>query len=739
VAFNLPFETEINTLDDQLAALPESDPACAEIRARLDACECEVYPSLRAHETFLLSGSPLRPKTLDYVRHIFHDVKLFENHAVRGDHLMIAGEGKIDIDNKQIDVIIVGQQTAPSSQRDDLLRLTSSEYLRWNQGMGFPDGYRKAVYAMGLAEERGWPVVVFVDTPGADPSEYSEEEGQAFAINEVIHKTTSLKTPSLSYIISLGASGGAIAITPTNRTIMNQYATYMVISPGGCASILFRNRSPKSIHKAAKGLCLTSQDALRQGTVDEVVEEGLHPGHRYPKELLVKAKDAVARNLAEIMNLRGQEAERVRRDKFFAMGRWGKSRDRREPETLARMAIRQDSEFAVARNALVNYFAKQTCRIADINGRPVSDATAHELRQVRLLVARATYAAKKGDAQYLSNVLECDTHSLSKTQWAQMSEHALELRYGDVNGAQMLHPAEEKSPHRRLHPVDWIRRLTDEDSFREFAETVSYCSIDQLRFPLYQQALDRGIAGTGLCSGLITGVAKITGYDAVLAINNFGLVGSSLCDEIGEKFRQAAHCALETKTPLVSLAMGGGARMQEGTPSMHRNIPKVQHALNELEEAGVPHISVICDPTLGGTAISYGLRGDYMVVVKGSANIGFSGKRVVEQFQQRKVAPNFQHGSWLLHRGFVDEHVATEDLGSRLSELLKHIADGGRLVDLQTRKPRPWQPNRTVALVTAESERGGIVRQAGKSRKKVLASRNSRPARSSSSRSRRPD
>jgi acetyl-CoA carboxylase carboxyl transferase subunit beta len=138
--------------------------------------------------------------------------------------------------------------------------------------------------------------------------------------------------------------------------------------------------------------------------------------------------------------------------------------------------------------------------------------------------------------------------------------------------------------------------------------------------------------------------------------------------------------------------------MQEGTPSMHRNIPKAQHALNELEEAGVPHISIICDPTLGGTAISYGLRGDYMIVVEGSANIGFSGKRVVEQFQHRKVARDFQHGTWLLRRGFVDERVATDRMRDRLTELLKHVADGGRLADLQTRRPRPWTPVEEVIL-----------------------------------------
>jgi acetyl-CoA carboxylase carboxyltransferase component len=178
--------------------------------------------------------------------------------------------------------------------------------------------------------------------------------------------------------------------------------------------------------------------------------------------------------------------------------------------------------------------------------------------------------------------------------------------------------------------------------------------------------------------------------------------------------------------------------MQEGTPSMHRNIPKAQHALNELEEAAIPHISVICDPTLGGTAISYGLRGAYMIVVQGSANIGFSGKRVVEQFQQRKVAADFQHETWLLHRGFVDECVATEDMAGRLAELLKYIADGRRLADLQIRKPRPWQPKETVALTTEkpvaaapaapepiESEPTGVVRQSSKGRNGVLGSQRS--------------
>jgi acetyl-CoA carboxylase carboxyl transferase subunit alpha len=698
MAFVLPFENEIHRLDERLAALPEHDPAYAKCRADLDTLERRVYPNLSPYDTFLLSGHPLRPKALDYIRYIFQDVRLFYNPQVRGDHLVVGGEGKLEIDGRLVNVIIVGQQTGPSCGREELLKLPISEYQRWNQGMGFPDGYRKAVYLMEAAEQRRWPVVVLVDTPGADPHEFSEEEGQAFAINEVIHKTTALHTPNLSYIISLGASGGAIAVTPTNRTIMNEYATYMVISPGGCASILFRNRSPDSIRQAAEGLRLTSADAVQQGTVDDVIEEGLHPGHRYPQELLAKAKDAVVRNLRELIGLRGIEAERVRREKFCAMGEWDETGDDRPPDALAQLASQQNRAYARLEKTLAKYISRLNRKTAENDGKPLDPTALLARLKSRLNMARLIYAIEKGNAEHLCQVLDFKGLLLTRTQWVQIREFALARRYGNMDGAKTLHPHGGVTPYRRLHPVDWICRLTDDGSFREFTETVRYCSVVQPGFPEYEQALARGIRNTGLHSGLITGTARIGGYDAVLAVNNFGLVGSSLCDEIGEKFRFAAHYARETETPLVSVAMGGGARMQEGTPSMHRNIPKVQHSLNELEEAGVPHISIIADPTLGGTAISYGLRGDLMIVVQGSANIGFSGKRVVEQFQQRKVGRGFQHGTWLLERGFVDEVVATDDMGRRLAELLEHHAEGGRLADLQTRRPRPWKPTEEVPL-----------------------------------------
>ncbi len=705
MSFFLPFEKELKALDDQLAALPETDPSRAELLARLETCEHEVYDNIDAVETFLLSRNPLRPKTLDYVQHIFHDIRFFQNSDVRGDHLVVAGAGKVEIAGDPVDVIFVGQQTGPSSEWEHLVKLPPEEYKRWNQGMGFPDGYRKAVYAMDLAEQRGWPIVVFVDTHGADASEYSEEQGQAFAINEVIRKTTSLRTPSLSYIISLGASGGAIAFTPTNRTIMNEHATYMVISPGACASILFRTREPDAIRRAARGLRLTAADAFDQGTVDEFVKEGLHPGHRYPDELLAKGKEAVERHLGQLLGMGGERAELVRREKFFAMGLWGGSDTKRQTDTLAKLACEQSRVYAKLLDALTEYFAERV----EKNGRPADEAAAKVQAEARQEVARMIYAAQRADATYVSNVLGVDAEPLSKCQWAQIHEYLLERRYGHSSGLHAVCPNGGLSTYQRFHPVCWIRQLTDEDTFREFAETIQYCSVDQLGFPGYEESLARGTKETGLETGLVTGLAKISGLDVVLAVNNFRLVGSSLCDEIGEKYRYAAGQAVEKRTPLVSIAMGGGARMQEGTPSMHRNIPKIHHALNALDEAGVPHISVICDPTLGGTAISYGLRGDYMIVVEGSANIGFTGKRVMEQFRGRKMPPDFQNGEWLLHRGFVDECVSAERLPTRLAELLNHVIDGGSLAELQKRGKRVWKPKESNAQNDASLESAGSV------------------------------
>lgn len=712
LAFVLPFERQLHLLEEQLATLSEGSEEHARVLASLHACEQEVYTGLSAYDIFELSKHPMRPKALDYIGHIFEDVRFVSNPNIYGDHLIVGGEARITIGSRLVDVVVIGQQTGPSSQRDELLRLPIAEYQRWNQGMGYPDSYRKAAFLIDIAERKGCPIVVFVDTPGADPSEYAEDEGQAFAINEVIHKTTSLSVPNLSYIVSLGASGGAIAFTATNRTIMNEYATYMVISPGGCASILFRNRNPESIMKAVEGLHLTSKNAREQNTVDEIVAEGCHPGHRYPAQLLANGEDAVKRNLARLLDIPAESAERLRREKFYAMGAWGKSPANRRTDALARLAQKQMQDFDCMRCALTKHLDAETSKIAQRNGKPPTKAAAAAGVEARMLVARTIHAAEKRDMKTLLALLNRNGENISNDltisdhQWDDIHAHILARRYGHSKGTDVLHRDDDQRANHRKHPVDWIQCLTDPGTFHEFEKTMDYCAIDQLEFPQYKAVLERGIKKTGLHSGLITGKAWFGTLPAVLTINNIGLVVSSLCDEIGEKFRVATECAMEAGIPMISVSLGGGARMQEGTPSMHHNIPKVHHALNSLESAGIPHVSIIADPTLGGTAISYGLRGDYMIVVKGAGNIGFTGRRVVEQFQQRKVTKDFQHGSWLLHRGFVDEHIPPDSLATRLAELLYYVAEGGNLRDLRNRRIRTWQPasSKTAATGTTPSD-----------------------------------
>ena len=127
MSFILPFEAEISALDARLAGLPPDSPAHAKTRARLDDLERNLYPNLSAYDTFLLSGHPMRPKALDYVRTIFHDVRLYYDPDARGDHLLVSGEAKIDIDGRATSVVVIGQQTGPSSQRDELLKLSVDE------------------------------------------------------------------------------------------------------------------------------------------------------------------------------------------------------------------------------------------------------------------------------------------------------------------------------------------------------------------------------------------------------------------------------------------------------------------------------------------------------------------------------------------------------------------------------------------------------------------------------------
>jgi len=190
-----------------------------------------------------------------------------------------------------------------------------------NFGMGRPEGYRKAIRLMELADQFGLPVLSFVDTPGAYPGKGAEERGQAEAIARSIQAGLRLQVPSIAVITGEGGSGGAVALAASNRVLMYEHAVYSVISPEGCASILWRDG--KFAKDAAGALNLTAQDLLRLGVIDDIVEEPVGGAHRHPEQAAKALGDAIEQHLQALSGMAGHALKQAREQRFLAIGREG--------------------------------------------------------------------------------------------------------------------------------------------------------------------------------------------------------------------------------------------------------------------------------------------------------------------------------------------------------------------------------------------------------------------------------
>ena len=190
-----------------------------------------------------------------------------------------------------------------------------------NFGMGRPEGYRKAIRLMEMADQFGLPVLSFVDTPGAYPGKGAEERGQAEAIARSIQAGLRLTVPSISVITGEGGSGGAVALAASNRVLMFEHAVYSVISPEGCASILWRDG--KFAKEAAGALNLTAQDLLRLNVIDGIVDEPIGGAHRQPVEAAMALGNALERQLIQLSEMDGASLKRARDQRFLAIGREG--------------------------------------------------------------------------------------------------------------------------------------------------------------------------------------------------------------------------------------------------------------------------------------------------------------------------------------------------------------------------------------------------------------------------------
>jgi acetyl-CoA carboxylase carboxyl transferase subunit alpha len=312
-ALALDFEKPIAELEHQIEDLKrlatqrslDVGREIAPLEAKLAELRSEIYRNLTPYQRVQVARHPRRPYSLDYINALFADfIELHGDRLYRDDPAIVGGLARLGGRS----VVVIGQQKG----RD------IKENLKRNFGMAHPEGYRKALRLMQLAERFRLPVVTLIDTPGAHPGLGAEERGQAEAIARNLEAMAVLKTPLVAVVIGEGGSGGALAIAVGDRVLMLENAIYSVISPEGCAAILWRDASLKE--RAAEALKLTAPDLMALGLIDEIVPEPPGGAHADPDGAALALGAALERHLAELAGLSTDELLRRRAEKYLGMG-----------------------------------------------------------------------------------------------------------------------------------------------------------------------------------------------------------------------------------------------------------------------------------------------------------------------------------------------------------------------------------------------------------------------------------
>ncbi|HWU26672.1 MAG TPA: acetyl-CoA carboxylase carboxyltransferase subunit alpha [Rhizomicrobium sp.] len=311
----LDFERPIAELEGkvvELRKLAEEDPTMdieddvGRLQAKARQLIRDTYAKLTPWQKAMVARHPARPHFLDYAAALFDDFAALAGDRVFGeDRAIITGLGRF----RGRPVAVIGQEKGSDTK----------SRLKHNFGMAMPEGYRKAQRLFALANRFGLPVISFTDTPGAYPGVGAEERGQAEAIARSTQACLNLEVPFVSVIIGEGMSGGALGIAVANRVYMLEHSIYAVISPEGCASILWR--SAERAQDAAAAMRITAQDLLELKVIDGIVPEPPGGAHRAPEASITAVGDTVGRALDEMAGLSPQQVRQQRREKYLAIGR----------------------------------------------------------------------------------------------------------------------------------------------------------------------------------------------------------------------------------------------------------------------------------------------------------------------------------------------------------------------------------------------------------------------------------
>ncbi|MGV3709596.1 MAG: acetyl-CoA carboxylase carboxyltransferase subunit alpha [Gemmatimonas sp.] len=314
----LEFERPIAELERQIEELRKLsadkdqnvDAEIAQLEKNLDKMRVDIYGNLTALQRVQVARIDRRPFTADYIEYAFTDfIELHGDRAFRDDAAIIGGWARLDGET----VMVIGHQRG----RD------MKENMHRNFGMPHPEGYRKALRLMKLAEKFQVPVVTLIDTPGAWAGLGAEERGQSEAIARNLYEMSMLQVPIVATVIGEGGSGGALALGVADRILMLENAVYSVITVEGCAAILWKDgKSPEMREKAARALRITAQDLVELRVIDEIIPEPHGGAHANQQATAHSLRDALIRSLDELKKLKPDKLVRRRREKFLRMGQF---------------------------------------------------------------------------------------------------------------------------------------------------------------------------------------------------------------------------------------------------------------------------------------------------------------------------------------------------------------------------------------------------------------------------------
>ena len=309
----LEFEKPIKNLEDKIEELRSigSDGQVNivdEINILQKKCNIlikDIYSNLTPWQVTQIARHPDRPYTIDYINTVFKDFhELHGDRAYADDNAIISGVAQF----QDISVAVIGHQKGRGT----------NDKIKRNFGMAKPEGFRKALRVMKLAERFNMPIITFIDTPGAYPGIDAEERGQSEAIANNLLEMSSLKVPILSYVIGEGGSGGALAIGVCDHLSMLEYSIYSVISPEGCASILWK--SPENAHLAAEAMCITADNLIKLKLVDELIPEPLGGAHRNVAQVSNDIISSISKNLGIYFKMDPRTLINNRKDKLGSVG-----------------------------------------------------------------------------------------------------------------------------------------------------------------------------------------------------------------------------------------------------------------------------------------------------------------------------------------------------------------------------------------------------------------------------------